>query len=177
MVTSEVNHIVTRATYDGCGECFISTENVDIITTTSTIDLKRLNPTERNKATCSGDHCFGDDKGVSDWCSYDDESVDTRSTIDRDRAILEIAVAVTTRSAKEVSKVCHFLIVRRVVTEDKEGLKKEAVITRSTMEIKRSKVVVHFKAIIFTLTIDVELVRSTISKIINISHGNTFREF
>ena len=177
MVTTEVDCIIPRTTHDGNGRCLFGAENIDIVTTTTTIDLNCLNATERNKATCSGDHCFSDDKGVSDWCSYNDESVDTRSTIDRDRAILEIAVAVATGATKEVRQVGNFLVVCRIITEDKESLEEEAVVTGSTVEVKRRQVVVHFKAIIFTLTIDVELVRSTISKIINISHRNTFREF
>ena len=177
MITSKVNDIITRATDDRCGKCLIGAENIDIVPTTSTIDLKCLNATEGNKATCSGDHCFSDDKGVSNWCSYNHEGIDPRSTIDRDRAILEIAVAVATGATKEVRQVGDLLVVCRIITEDKESLEEEAVVPGSTMEVEWRPVVVHFKAVIFTLTVDVELVRGTIGKVINVRNGDTFWEF
>ena len=177
VITTEVDGVISRTTDDGGGEGLIRAEDVDVISTTSAVDLKTLDATEVHEAARSCDHTLGHHEGVGNRSPHHDEGINARSPVDRDGAVFEVRITVPASSSEDIREVSNLFVIIRVLAEDEEGLEKKTIITSSTVEIDLRTVEVHLEGIIFAATEYVELVGGSISEILSVSDWDSLGEF
>ena len=168
--------VITRATHNRGAEVRVCAEDVNLVVAAATVDFDRFNIGKGGNTPCPGNEGIGNDKGVTDRCANDDNGVDTWATIDKYRSILQVVIAIGASAAKDRGKIGDFFLIFSILAQNKESLKQEPVIARTSMEIELGPVVVHLNAVILTFAKNKEWSRVAVGHVIGISYRNTFRE-
>ena len=103
MISSEVNRVIPRTADNIKFKTFTSAENINLIITSCTINLNRLNINKIHDLPCPSNKVFSDNKSIGNGSTYNNQGINSWPPVDKGWPLIKVIVSIGSRTSKSIS--------------------------------------------------------------------------